>query len=439
MTRPNVTRLPASAPADTERAPAGPALSSGPLAAPSAPPRRRGRRILVLLLVLAGLAAAAWGGWRAWERWGGGGEATLRWATTPAVRGDIVRTVTSLGSLQPKDYVDVGAQVSGQVRKVYVEIGDQVTKGQLLAEIDPTIYEAKVRADEARLGDLQAQLVQTRAEMDLARTQARRNQELFEETFVSQDTLDSAQTSARVAEAKVQAIQAQIKQYRSSLEEDKANLGYCRIYAPMGGTVSDQTTLEGQTVNANQNAPVILTIADLRTMTAEAEVSEADVVKIRPGMRAWFTILGLPDRKWEGVVRQIKPTPETVNDVVLYHVLVDVPNDDGVLMTDMTTQCFFVVNEAKDAVLAPLAAVTDHGDGAGELRVLGAGGPETRQVKLGISSRTQIVVTSGLEAGEAVITGQEKAPAPDAGGSQNGSAAKGEKGMPPMPGGGARL
>ncbi len=188
-----------------------------------------------------------------------------------------------------------------------------------------------------------------------------------------------------------------------------ANLGYTRIYAPMAGTVVSQTTLEGQTVNANQAAPVIVRVADLDTMTVWAQVAEADITRIKAGMPAYFTTLGNAERRWKGTVRQVMPTPETVNDVVLYNVLVDVDNRQQALMTDMTVQVFFVLEEARNALLVPLAALRPEPGKDPSLyraRVVTPDGVAARTVKVGVTNRTTAAVVAGLNVGDKVVTAQ---------------------------------
>ncbi len=370
--------------------------------------------------------------------------------TAEVTRGDIEKTVNSLGSLQPKNYVDVGAQVSGQLVKVYFNVGDKVSKGGLLAEIDARVLESRVRTGKANIQNFQSQLVLQRSEATLAQQQAARNRRLYEGNAVSQDALQTTDTAADVAKARVAAISAQMASAQATLDGDMAQLGYAKIYAPIDGTVVSQTAYLGQTLNANQTAPIVLRVADLTQMTVEADVSEADVVKLMPGMQAYFTTLGDPNRRWRATVRQIMPTPEVTNEVVLYKVLLDVDNTDGALMTNMTAQVFFVLGEAKGALIVPVAALEkgkggDRGRGrqdgvSGErrraeggqprgqrgdgrrsggkqpasytVRVLGEDGPEERQILVGLMNRTDAQVLKGLREGEKVIL--PTAPASDA-------------------------
>jgi macrolide-specific efflux system membrane fusion protein len=173
----------------------------------------------------------------------------------------------------------------------------------------------------------------------------------------------------------------------------------------MAGTVVTQAAKQGQTLNANQSAPIVLRIADLSTMTVQTQVSEADVSRLRIGIPVYFTTLGDARKRWYGELRQINPTPEVVNNVVLYNALFDVPNPDGALMTQMTAQVFFVVAEAKDAVLVPLSALDRN-----TVRVIHEdGSAEQREVKLGARNRVMAQVVSGLAPGERVAT-SERAP-----------------------------
>lgn len=332
----------------------------------------------------------------------GGADVTYRTAT--ATRGTIEQTVTALGSLQPKDYVDVGAQVSGQLKTVHVEVGDEVKEGDLLAEIDAKVYETEVAAARARLTDLQSQLAGAQAELVLAQRQYNRNRDLAKIDAVSKDDLDTTETAVKTIAAQIGSLKAQIEQQKSTVEGGEVNLGYTKIYAPMSGTVTSQTALQGQTLNANQTAPTILTISDLNTMTVEAEVAEADVGKLKAGMPVYFTTLGQPDRRWESTVRQVLPTPEIVNEVVLYTVLIDIANPDRELMKDMTAQVFFLLGQAEDVVTVPVAAVNEGPDGKPYVLVMTNDGPRARNVETGLANRISVEIKSGLEAGETVVT-----------------------------------
>jgi membrane fusion protein, macrolide-specific efflux system len=223
----------------------------------------------------------------------------------------------------------------------------------------------------------------------------------------------------RSNKAQLAALQAQVKQSQSSLDADKANLGFTKIYAPMAGTVVSLSAQQGQTINANQSAPLLLRIADLDTMTVWTQVSEADVPRLKVGMDAYFMTLGDQDTRWPGKLQQIQPTPTVVNNVVLYPALFDVANPDGKLMTQMSAQVFFIVAGVKNAVTVPLAALKPAAGGAAaepadqqdakpyEVRVIAANGrPERRQVWIGVTNRVSAEVLSGLNPGDVVVIGR---------------------------------
>jgi macrolide-specific efflux system membrane fusion protein len=324
-------------------------------------------------------------------------------------RANIEEVVTSQGKLEAKQYVDVGTQVSGQLKVIHVDIGDTVTKGQLLAEIDPRVYQAQVEAGEARLNSLRAQLNQQKAEAVLAEQNLKRNQNLIAVNAVSQQALQETESQAAVAKAQVESIVAQIQETESNLKGSRTNLSYTKIYAPMAGTVTTLPTKEGQTLNANQTAPTVLQVADLATMTVRAQVAEADVSRIKEGMPAYFTTLGNSERRWPGKVRQVLPTPQIVNDVVLYDVLIDVKNEGHKLMTGMTTQVFFIFGKADNALVIPAEVLTrraareDNDKGkAYRVAVITETGREQRIIHVGLQTRTQAEVIDGLAEGEKI-------------------------------------
>lgn len=198
------------------------------------------------------------GGYYGWQVWSGDDSAAENFITAVAQRADIEDTVTATGTLQPKDFVDVGTQVSGQLKKLLVDIGAVVTVKQLLAEIDPSVYQSRVDGDKAQLLNLQAQLADRKAQLVLAGLQLRRQKNLDREAATTTEMLQSAAATQQSALAQSDAVKAQIKQTESTLRGDEASLGYTKIYAPIAGTVVSQTAKQGQTLNANQQAPIIM-------------------------------------------------------------------------------------------------------------------------------------------------------------------------------------
>jgi membrane fusion protein, macrolide-specific efflux system len=385
--------------------------SSRPQTAPrTLPPggksKRRGRigLMVLVLLLIAGGGVAAW-------HFGRASTSPTHIPTVAVTRGNLEASLTAVGALQPKNYVDVGAQVSGQLQTLHVTYGSDVKQGDLLAEIDPAVYSAKVASEQAQLKILQAQIAEQKAQLTLAQSQNARNQRLYKQNAVSQDVLQTGEANEAVARAQIAALQAQLEQAQSTLDGDQANLQYTKIYAPISGTVVSISAQQGQTLNANQSAPVILRIADLNTMTVWAQVAEADIVKVKTGMPVHFSTLGMPDRQWTGTVRQILPTPEVINDVILYDVLIDVANPDHALMTQMSAQVFFVLGEAKDALLVPVAALQPMTSAAGDtqdgtpyrVKVRTATGIVTKEIRVGLSDRANAAVIAGLAEGDHVV------------------------------------
>jgi macrolide-specific efflux system membrane fusion protein len=377
-------------------------------------------------------------------------------------RGDIENTVTAAGKLTSKDWVAVGAQVSGQLDIISVEIGDVVKKDQLLAEIDATVQVARVNASRASLNALKSQKISRESKLRLAKLTAERQGRMMKDKATSEQEYDKAENALIEAEASLLQLKAQIAQSEASLSSQEAELGYTTIYAPMNGTVVSIVAKEGQTLNANNQAPTILTIADLTVMTVEAEVSEADIGKLKKNMEVYFSTLGGGNRRWHSRVRQILPTPTVSNNVVLYTVLFDIDNADSALLSQMTAQVFFVTSSARNVVSIPVGALTylddkrgvnkasgltdeerkksrasrdkSKGEGRGKREGKGrnrkgnnAKGPtsfdglkprrasvqrevskgiyETVEVKVGVTSRISAEVISGLGEGDRVVSG----------------------------------
>jgi len=376
--------------------------------------------------------------------------------------GSIINTISSAGTVKPSSFVDVGAQVSGQLEKLYVEVGDNVEEGQLLAEIDARSQQSRVEASRSAIEAQEAQIASRSASLELARTNTQRQKRLMAANATSQQDFDTAVATLANAEASLIQLEKQIQQSRSSLLSDETELEYTRIYAPIAGTVVSIEMNEGRTLNANQNAPTILRIADLTLMTVEAEISEADIGSLKKGMEIYFTTLSGGTRRWNGELRQILPTPVVTSNVVLYTGLFDVQNEDGTLLPEMTAQVFFITSAAREVLTVPLGAltfidpeqmregVTPGGNGEGAVpamaqrpagavqRPAGAGQrppgarrpqgnqtpdevpvrrfavvrvlkddgtEEQRRIVVGVTSRVSAEIISGLQEGERVVAG----------------------------------
>ena len=379
------------------------------------------RRVSLWLIGVIIIASAGWFWYSS-----AFGKAKVLYATAAVELGDIESTVVAAGIVQPLKYVDVGAQTSGKLKSLKVKRGDQVDENQLLAEIDPVLADTALTAAKATLENMTSQRAVKQAQLGLTTVLHDRSERLFAEgaEAISANDRDLARANYDIALAEVASLSAQIKQATASVDTAKANLGYTKITAPMAGEVVSISTLEGQTLNANQQAPNILRIADLSTMTVWAQVSEADIVRVKVGQDVYFTVLGQP-RRWNGTVRQILPTPELINNVVFYDVLFDIPNPERELHIQMTAQVFIVLAKAKGVLLIPIAAIGNASEGAEiEVQILkDDGSVEPRTIKVGIKSEIAVEVTAGLKEKELIVIREitEK-------GSRTGSALSARKG-----------
>lgn len=332
---------------------------------------------------------------------------------TKVVYGNIAETVLATGKLEAFKKVEVGAQVSGQIEKMYVSIGDTVQNGQILAEIDPRTWHNQLDTAQARLsGDL-AQLNSKKAQLTQAKQELARQKALYEVGAVAEKTLQAAQTAYQNANDDLTQIKEQIKQSQINVDTAKLNLGYTKLIAPIDGTVIAAPAEAGQTLNANQNTPNVVIIAQLDKMTVKAEISEADVVRVKPNMPAYFTLLGNQEKKYQATLRRIDPAPQAVSDngsisansAIYYYGLFDVPNPDGVLRIGMTANVVISVQEAKQVLVIPLNMLPQPVNQKTQtVNVLQENGDiQARQVTLGINDGVLVEVKEGLKEGEEVV------------------------------------
>ncbi|WP_019671815.1 efflux RND transporter periplasmic adaptor subunit [Psychrobacter lutiphocae] len=388
--------------------------------------------------------------------------------TAPVIQGDIENNVMASGKVKALNTVDVGAQVSGEVIKLYVDVGDEVKKGDLIAQIDQVTQQNNLSNQQATLEQMRANLDSSKAEYlskqagldsakaDLASREADLKQAksdyarlspLLAINAISAQELDNAKTTVEKAEASVNAARAAIKTAEAALVTAQANitsneadlrkaqtnvdtastdLGYTTIRAPMDGTIVAVVTEQGTTVNANQSAPTIVTLADLSTVRINAQISEADVINVQAGMPVYFNTIGNPDQKYDAVLTAIEPAPEQISstsstDSAIYYVgYIEVPNPERRFRIDMTAQVYIVIDKANNALLVPSSAIK-HGttksnnvpsqDGADSATTEGAyvrvlhsdGSVENRPVTVGIDNRVNAQILSGLKKGDTVI------------------------------------
>ena len=364
--------------------------------------------IIVILLVTVGVAAAR--KFFAPQK--------ISYITAPVTRMDLEESVLATGILKAFKTVAVGAQVNGQLKTLHVALGDKVKKGQLLAEIDPVLPQNTLKDAEAQVANLQAQKRSKQALLKQYELAFQRQSQMNAKDAGSRADLESAQAQLESTRHDIAALEAQIKRAIIAVDTARANLGYTRIHAPIDGTVISIDTEEGQTVVSNQTATTILTLATLDTMTVKAKISEADVTRVKPGLPTYFTLLGDSDTRYYGKLRAIEPGPVngttatgttstgSSNSAIYYYGLFEVPNPDNKLKVSMTTQVAVVLNQAKQALCIPVAALGEkQKDGKTTVRVLAGEQPETRTIRTGISNNVQIQVLDGLKEGEKVIIG----------------------------------
>lgn len=326
-------------------------------------PKIKSFRIIISLLCVALVAYLAWSYFKPKQE-------QPQYITESVTRGDLENTVLATGTLDATKLVSVGAQVSGQVQKMYVQLGDEVKQGQLIAQIDSTTQENSFKTAEANIKNLEAQRLQQEANLNEAQLAYKRQQQMFAQDATSKAELESAEASFKTAQAQIKAIDAQIESAKVTKSTAQTNIGYTRILAPTDGTVVAIVTEEGQTVNANQSAPTIVKIAKLQNMTIKAQVSEADIMKVEKGQQVYFTTLG-DDSKRYATLRQIEPAPDSISSdsststssssstAIYYNALFDVPNSDGKLRIDMTAQVYIVLDSAQNVLLLPSSAISN--------------------------------------------------------------------------------
>ncbi|HCB30418.1 MAG TPA: MacA family efflux pump subunit [Acinetobacter lwoffii] len=324
-------------------------------------PKIKPTKLIMAAVIAIALIAAGWYFLKPKEQ-------PPQYITAEVTQGDIESSVLATGILEATKMVSVGAQVSGQVRKMYVELGDQVKQGQLIARIDSVRQENDLKTAEASIKNQMAQLAVRQANLAKVEAEYNRQKAMYAQDATSRSELESAFANYKTAQADITAINAQIEQSRLTLATAKEDLGYTQIVAPMDGTIVAIVTEEGQTVNANQSAPTIVKLAKLDTMTIKAEISEADVMKVEEGQTVYFTTLGNNEKKIYAKLRQVEPAPNSINtdgntssssssSAVYYNALFDVPNEDGKLRIDMTAQVYIVLDEAKNVLTIPAAAI----------------------------------------------------------------------------------
>lgn len=377
------------------------------------------KKLLFALLAAAALAVALFVFFRSDEGSG------IDYLTEPVRVGDIVKTVNASGEVGAVQLVSVGAQVSGQIKKLHVKLGQHVNKGDMIAEIDSVPQLNQLNTDKARLQSYESQLVAKKVALTIARTQYNREVQLKGKDAASQESLEDAKNALALASAEVDEVESLIKQARITVNTDEVNLGYTKITAPLDGTVVSVPVDEGQTVNANQTTPTIVQVADLDRMEIKIEISEGDITSVKPGMPIEYTILAEPEIVYHATLTSIDPGMTTLTDgsykstssgssssssssdsAVYYYGNAVIDNENGPLRIGMTTQNTITVASVKGVLLAPAVAV-QHRGGEKFVRILTPEGKvERKTVTTGLADGINVEITSGLKEGDAVITAE---------------------------------
>lgn len=382
--------------------------------------KRSWRSLLLPAAVVAAVVAAG-------AIYSFGGDQKAGYITAAVSRGDIETTVLANGTVEAANLVSVGAQVSGQLKSIKVELGDTVKAGQPVAEIDSLPQQNTLRTKSAALTAVRAQKQAKEASLRQAELAYNRQLLMLKGEAASREDFETAEATLKVIKAEIATLDAQIEQARIGVDTAQLDLGYTKISSPIDGVVVAIVTKEGQTVNANQAAPTIVKVARLDRMTIKVEISEADVIRVKPGQRVYFTILGEPGRQYPAELSSIEPAPESIADesstssstasassssTAIYYIgILDVANDEGKLRISMTTQVNIVLAETKDVLLIPAAALGDKDkDGRYPVRVETAPGSiEEHLVRIGLNNNVQAEVLEGLTEGQLVVIGEQTA------------------------------
>jgi len=286
------------------------------------------------------------------------GSKKIKFKTAKIQKGEITQTVRATGNVNPVTTIIVGTRVSGTIVALYADYNSRIKKGQLIAQIDPTPFENELKHSEAELLNAKATLFKAEVTLKDAERTLKRKQELFKRDLIARSELDDAETAYNTARAQYEIALAQVKKAEAGLRQAKTNLGYTRIFSPVDGVVIAKNVEVGQTVAASFQTPTLFTIApDLTKMQVDTNVDEADISKIKKGMEVNFTVDAYPDKKFKGIVSQIRLSPTVIQNVVTYNVVISVDNSHLLLKPGMTANVTFVVNSKENVIKIPNSAL----------------------------------------------------------------------------------
>lgn len=371
------------------------------------------KHITVLLLLVAGIAYSVHSYFLNDQ------QGDLFFTTDLVTKGNIENVVLTNGILYPYKLVDVGSQASGQIESIAVSLGDQVKKGDLIAQIDSLTQQNALKEAQASLNIINAQYRAKQAQIHEATSAFKRQKKMLINGVSSQSVFDSAEATLMVYNAELEQIAAQKEQALLNVDNAKLELGYTKIVAPIDGTVVYVSAQQGQTISNNQETPSIVELAQLNTMTIKAEVSEADVIHVMPGQQVYFSILGDPKQKYNAVLRAIEPGPTLMtgddselnigdSDAIYYNALFDVENPQQLLRIGMTAQVSIILDSVEDTLQVPSQVLIEkpNQDNSYQVPVKVGNQIEYRDVEVGINNSIYAQIISGLEQGDEIIIGQ---------------------------------
>ncbi|MFA7276685.1 MAG: efflux RND transporter periplasmic adaptor subunit [Pseudobdellovibrionaceae bacterium] len=331
--------------------------------------------------------------------------------------GNIRKEVLATGILEPYELVSVGAQTSGRVTNMNVKLGQFVNEGDLIAEIDSASQKNVLETANAKIASMNAQIEQAKASLEEKYLSYDRQKKLYAASSTSKSELEAAEAAYKTSSAGLKYLEAQLVEANVTRNDAELNLKYTRITAPISGNVLAIVTKAGQTINSNQTAPTIVKLGRTDRMTVKAEISEADVIHVKPGMPIYFTILGDPERKFEAVLRSVALAPTSIEDddtltpstnsnAIYYNGIFDVDNSDGILRTFMTAQISIILDQVTNILVIPSTALgKKNEDETYQVKVLENSSKITiRNVKIGVNDGTNAQIVEGLSKGEKVIT-----------------------------------
>ena len=377
-------------------------------------------KILIILLILGV------GGYFVYDKFFNIKDEKVEFITKKAKKGSFSKKVDATGEIFATELIDVGAQVSGQIKKLYVKLGDQVKKGDMIASIDSSTQQNSIDNKEAQLAIYKAQLESAKVALNISKTQFDRENALFSKNATSKQEFETAKNTYSANSAKIKELEAQIKQTNIELSTAKINLGYTKITAPRDGTVVSVQVEEGQTVNANQTTPTIVNIADLSRVKMKMQIAEGDITKIKVGTPVEYSILSEPTKKFQTTISSIDPGLTTLSDgsygssssskssyssssssssAVYYYAQSIVDNKDRILRIGMTTQNELLIANVEDAIIVPSIGIKKDENGT-FVYLLKDGKPVKTAVKTGIKDNLDTQIISGINEGDEIITSQ---------------------------------